>query len=198
MKDFWNSRYEEDQFAYGTKPNQFFKDFIDQNKPGKILLPGDGEGRNGVYAAQMGWEVDAFDFSESAKDKAMELAAKRDVTINYFNSDFESVELRPNYYDVIALIYVHIANNKRRSIHKKYIESLKPGGYIVFEAFTKEQLKYQSGGPKKPEMLYDLEDIKEDFKGLSMITIRQETIELNEGLYHQGNGDVIRLIAQKI
>jgi len=198
MKDFWNKRYQQDHYVYGTGPNQFFKDFIDEHKPGNILLPADGEGRNGVYAAEKGWNVDAFDFSESARAKALELAKDRNVTLNYTIANFDNADLKSDEYDVIALIYAHLPSQKRRDIHHKLIHSLKKDGFIVLEAFSKKQLSYNSGGPKSEEMLYDLEDIKEDFKDLAIISIRQETTELDEGPYHKGEGNVIRLIAQKI
>ena len=61
MNEFWNQRYAEKEWVYGQNPNLYFKKFIDSTKPGTLLLPADGEGRNSVYAATKGWEVDAFD-----------------------------------------------------------------------------------------------------------------------------------------
>ncbi len=55
--EFWDIRYSDSEYAYGTEPNVYFKSFIDTHSSGKILLPGEGEGRNAVYAAVKGWEV---------------------------------------------------------------------------------------------------------------------------------------------
>ena len=74
MKNFWDERYSNKEFVYGTLPNQFFKDQLDKLKPGKILMVGEGEGRNAVYAAKLGWQVDAIDSSNVAKEKAAKLA----------------------------------------------------------------------------------------------------------------------------
>ena len=63
MKDFWNERYGAPEYAYGTEPNVFFKQELDGLKPGRLLLPAEGEGRNGVYAAEKGWSVSAYDWS---------------------------------------------------------------------------------------------------------------------------------------
>ena len=76
MKKFWNERYADSQYAYGTEPNAFFKSQIDQRPAGRILLPAEGEGRNAVYAATLGWDVYAFDFSTKAKEKALLLRIK--------------------------------------------------------------------------------------------------------------------------
>ena len=43
----------------------------------KILLAAEGEGRNAVYAASIGWEVFAYDFSEFGYKKAMKLATEK-------------------------------------------------------------------------------------------------------------------------
>ena len=74
MKDFWNQRYAEEEYAYGTEPNAFFKAQLDQRTPGRLLLPAEGEGRNAVYAAKKGWEVVAFDQSDAGQKKALKLA----------------------------------------------------------------------------------------------------------------------------
>ena len=63
MKEFWDSRYKSEDYAYGKEPNVFFADQIGNIPPGKLLLPCEGEGRNAVFAAALGWEVDAVDFT---------------------------------------------------------------------------------------------------------------------------------------
>lgn len=70
MKEFWNGKYSSKEYIYGTEPNEYFKSALEKYRPGTILLPGDGEGRNAVYAAKKGWQVTAFDFSNAAKEKA--------------------------------------------------------------------------------------------------------------------------------
>jgi len=63
MKEFWNERYAKNEFIYGTEPNEFFRKELEILPAGKIILPCDGEGRNAVFAAKLGWKVNAFDFS---------------------------------------------------------------------------------------------------------------------------------------
>ena len=48
-KEFWDKRYSEKEFSYGTEPNQFFKQQIEKLVPGKILFLGEGEGRNAIW-----------------------------------------------------------------------------------------------------------------------------------------------------
>ena len=72
--DFWNERFGKEEFIYGTEPNQFFKEQLQNLEIGTLLLPAEGEGRNAVYAATQGWEVSAFDISEQGRVKAIFLA----------------------------------------------------------------------------------------------------------------------------
>ena len=69
MKAFWEDRYSADEFIYGKQPNEYLRIYLDYANPGRLLLPGDGEGRNAVHAAKKGWSVDAFDISEMRTSK---------------------------------------------------------------------------------------------------------------------------------
>lgn len=198
MQDLWNQRFSEDGYAYGTEPNQFFKEEIDKRSPGRMLLIAEGEGRNAVYAAQIGWQVDAFDFSEAAKNKAMKLAESKGVNVNYTVLDMKDISLKDNYYDAAALIFVHVDPELRSEVIKKIVASLKQEGIIILEVFEKEQVGKSSGGPKDAALLYSLEEVVEEFADLDFITLSKELIELNEGKYHQGEAVVIRFVGAKV
>ena len=122
---FWNKRYAENETVYGTAPNKFFKLFIDQHKPGTILLPGEGEGRNAVYAAKKGWKVEAFDFSPVAREKALELAKQQKVQINYEVKSIESF-VAEKQYDAVALVYVHLEPVLRAKFHLLPLRKAQP------------------------------------------------------------------------
>jgi len=196
-KNEWNERYSADEFIYGTNPNEFFKEKLQDLKTGKLLLPCEGEGRNSVYAAKCGWDVTAFDQSDVAMLKAMELAKSQNVSINYFISSVNDVTFAPETFDALALIYAHYPPDFREVYHKKFLSYLKPGGFIIIEAFSKEQINFDSGGPKNSELLYSNENLIKDFKSLSKIDITELNVELSEGQYHSGNSSVIRLFGTK-
>ncbi|MDE3126020.1 MAG: class I SAM-dependent methyltransferase [Bacteroidota bacterium] len=197
LTNFWDKRYAEHESVYGFEPNQFLKSFIDNNKPGTILLPAEGEGRNAIYAAQQGWTVNAFDYSVVAKEKALQRAKKLGVKIQYEVQDIGN--FIPNkQYDAVALIYVHLPEPLRKSFHAKVVEAIKPGGYLVIEAFSKEQILHKSGGPTDPNLLYDAPSLCADFQLLHIISCGQKQIMLSEGKFHSGEADVLRLIAQKL
>ncbi|MBL7744166.1 MAG: class I SAM-dependent methyltransferase [Chitinophagaceae bacterium] len=197
MQQFWDQRYAENETVYGYKPNTFFKQFIDSHKPGTLLLPAEGEGRNAVYAASRGWHVDAFDFSEVAREKAMDFARGERVGINYEVKSIEEFKASKQY-DTVALIYVHLSEPLRKKFHREIYDVIKPGGFLVLEAFAKEQLQFKSGGPKEISLLYDAPSLCNDFPFLHLMTCGQQEIVLDEGQYHKGKAAVLRMTGQRL
>ncbi|MDP2721246.1 MAG: methyltransferase domain-containing protein [Bacteroidales bacterium] len=198
MESFWNQRYGAAQFAYGVEPNKFYKEQINRLKPGKILFPGEGEGRNAVFAATLGWDVTAFDSAENGKIKADMLADLYEVKIDYIVDDAEDVVLRKNYFDCIVFVFVHLPAEKRQLFHSKMLSKLKPGGFVIFEGFAKKQLELNTGGPRNIEMLFSKDEIWEDFSPqMQELNIQELGVTLNEGEFHQGISQVIRFVARK-
>lgn len=202
MKEFWDDRYAEEGYAYGEEPNVFFKQEIDKLPKGKLLMPAEGEGRNAVYAATLGWDVYAFDISEEGKKKADELAQKNGVTINYIVSDFDAIPYENESFDAVGLIYAHFTPDLRNDYHQKLISLLKHGSSLILEGFSKEHLHYNQknpkvGGPRDIAMLYSLEELSSDFDHLEIHTQNETLTALDEGKYHVGQGSVVQLVGVK-
>jgi SAM-dependent methyltransferase len=202
LKEFWDDRYAEEGYAYGEEPNVFFKQEIDKLPIGKLLMPAEGEGRNAVYAATLGWDVYAFDISEEGKKKADELAQKNGVTINYIVSDFDAIPYENESFDAVGLIYAHFTPDLRNDYHQKLISLLKHGGSLILEGFSKEHLHYNQknpkvGGPRDIAMLYSLEELSSDFDHLEIHTQNETLTALDEGKYHVGQGSVVQLVGVK-
>ncbi len=195
--DFWDTRYAEEEFVYGEEPNEFFKKHIDSLEPGQILLPAEGEGRNSVYAARNGWEAYAFDISHEGLKKATQLAKKYEVSIHYAIGGYADVDYLPDSMDAIAFIFAHVTPEVRRPYYRKLLKSLKPGGIVILEGFHKDQFGKNSGGPKDKEMLYDEEQLREDFYYLHDIEIVRSDRILNEGKYHDGEACLVQFVGYK-
>lgn len=200
--DRWNNRYSSEEFAYGTAPNNYLKEQLEKLKTGSILFPAEGEGRNAVFAAQLGWKVSAFDISAEGKNKALKLAEANDVAIDYLVGELETLNYQEEQFDAIALIYAHFPAAIKSSIHKTLETYLRKGGVIIFEAFSKKHLEYLAindkvGGPKDIESLFSIEEIQSDFPDYEIIELEEKEIELNEGLFHNGKGSVIRFVGKK-
>lgn len=197
MKEHWDERYSAETYIYGTHPNAWFAAKLDELKPGKLLLPAEGEGRNAVYAAMKGWKVTAFDQSVEGKKKAIKLAVEKGVDIKYNIHDLNEFEGIYEQFDAIALIFVHMPDKMRQTVHQNLLKSLKPGGHLILEAFTTSQLKNKTGGPRSEHLLYECEQIKQDFLSLELIERSELTVQLDEGPLHQGEANIIRLFARK-
>lgn len=195
MKDFWNERYAEAEFVYGTEPNRFFKEQIDKLKPGKILLPADGEGRNSVYAAHQGWDVTAVDYSRSGRKKALKLAADHEVEITYDIADLSEYDFGMNRFDATAFIYVHLPRSIIKEVYTNIIKSLRSGAPIIVEVYSVNQLGRDSGGPKDERVLYTEEKLRELLAGTDIEWMEEMEIDLKEGKYHVGKAMVIRAMA---
>ncbi|WP_321374752.1 class I SAM-dependent methyltransferase [uncultured Draconibacterium sp.] len=197
MNNFWNERYSATEYAYGEVPNDFIRQQLPRIKPGKILFPAEGEGRNSVFAATLGWDVTAFDPSIEGRKKALSLAIKHNTKIQYLVSDFNTASFENDYFDCICLTYAHMPSTMREQVHNKLSTFLKPGGKLILEGFSKDQIKRNSGGPKNIDMLFDDKELENDFCNFNSLHIEKTEVILNEGPYHQGIASVIRLIGVK-
>lgn len=200
--DRWNDRYRKDEFAYGIHPNNYLKEQLEKLPVGTILFPAEGEGRNAVFAAKLGWTVSAFDISVEGKKKALRLAEANHVMIDYQVGELQTLNYKPQQFDVIALIYAHFPAASKSLVHKTLDAYLRKGGLIIFEAFSKKHIDYiamneKVGGPKDVASLFSLDEIKSDFANYEIIELAEKEIELNEGLFHNGKGSVIRFVGRK-
>ncbi|HYK77306.1 MAG TPA: class I SAM-dependent methyltransferase [Daejeonella sp.] len=198
----WNDRFSQTEYAYGEKPNNYLKEQLERLPTGQILFPAEGEGRNAVFAAKLGWTVSAFDISVEGQKKAFQLAETNKVTIDYQVGELQTLDYKAEQFDAIALIYAHFAADIKSSYHKMLDNYLHKGGVIIFEAFSKKHIDYNSkdekvGGPKDIGMLYSIEEIESDFSNYEVIELVEQVIELNEGLFHNGKGSVIRFVGRK-
>lgn len=195
MSDFWNQRFSEPGFAYGTEPNAFLVSQKKYFKPGmETLAVADGEGRNGVWLAQQGLDVLSVDGSEVGLRKAQELAKRRGISIRTEWADLTAWKWPEQKFDLVVAIFIHFPPEQRARMHKKMLGALKPGGVLIMEAFTPEQLQYKTGGPPVKEMLYTAEMLRKDFMEAEMLQQEEVLTELEEGVCHRGKASVVRLV----
>ena len=198
----WNERYSGDAFAYGEAPNIFLKEQLEKLNPGTILFAAEGEGRNAVFAAKLGWTVSAFDISVEGRKKALKLAENNQVTIDYQIGELRKLNYSDEQFDVIALIYAHFPADLKSIYHANLSKYLRTGGFIIFEAFSKNHVDYiekneKVGGPRDVNMLFSMEELKSDFSNYDIIEMEEKVIDLKEGAFHDGTGSVIRFVGRK-
>jgi SAM-dependent methyltransferase len=193
----WNERYSEPGFSYGTAPNEFLVSVVDRIPNGRILSLAEGEGRNAVYLASLGYQVTGVDGSEVGLRKAAKLALERGVTITTIHADLSEFEIEPEVWDGIVAIYCHLPSAIRIPLHQAAVRGLKPGSAFVLEAFSKDQLPYDTGGPKSLDMLMSLDDLKQELAGLEFVHAVQIEREVLEGRGHTGLASVVQVLGIK-
>jgi cyclopropane fatty-acyl-phospholipid synthase-like methyltransferase len=192
----WNQRYDSDEFAYGTEPNSF----LVQNAKlliGPVLCLAEGEGRNAVFLASLGLEVLGVDGSQVGLAKAQKLAASRGLAIQTEVADLATYEPPENFYGSVVSISAHLPSNIRKRLHRFVERCLKPGGIMLLEAYTKAQIRRNTGGPKDPDMLMACIDIEKEFPNCEPILSQEIEREVVEGEFHTGLASVVQFIARK-
>lgn len=197
MQSFWDQRYREEGYAYGDQPNVFMAQQLTKLQPGEALFPAEGEGRNAVYAASKGWKVTAYDSSVEGRKKALLLASQRDVELQYISASHDQFAFEEASVDLVVLIFVHVPVALRAWLHQNCWKALRPGGHLILEGFSKEQLGLPSGGPQDLSMLFSLEELKDDFRFANFLWAESGTTTLHEGPYHEGKAETVRILARK-
>lgn len=198
MSEFWDQRYSDEFYLYGEKPNAFLEHrhtLIPRD--GRVLVLADGEGRNGVFLARRRMKVTSVDASETGLEKAQALAKKYGAKLETVHGVLPNVDIEKGVWDAVVLIYLHLPEEERKAVHQFAVDALKPGGVLILEAFTPDQLGNESGGPKDASRLYTSDMLKEDFKDLHIDGLVELETVLDEGPGHQGKANVVRVIAAK-
>ena len=196
--EFWNQRFAAPEYVYGTEPNAFLVSQKKYLQPGmRALAVADGEGRNGVWLAQQGLDVQSVDGSEVGLRKARELAAQRGVSIRTTLADLTTWTWPEAEFDIVAAVFIHFPPEHRARMHQKMLRALKPGGVLIMEVFTPEQLQYKTGGPPVKEMLYAAEMLRRDFSGADILLLQETLTDLQEGPGHRGTAAVARLVLKR-
>jgi len=195
---FWDERYDQVPNGFGEAPNEFLASVADQLPlGGTVYVPGDGYGRNGLWLARRDHPVVIVDASRVGIEQAQAVADKEGLPLKALVADLREYEPEP--CDAAVFIYVHLPPEERRRMHQRAWNVLRPGGVLLVEAFHPNQraLGRTSGGPRDPQMLVTAEDLLGDFPGAEVVTLNELTIELHEGVFHNGVGDIVRLLAVK-
>lgn len=193
-KTFWNERFGEPGFMYGDQPNDFLKAQAHTLKPGgKILCLAEGEGRNAVYLATQGFDVTCVDFSESGLKKTQQLAETHGVSVCTECADLSHYEIEHEAWDGIVMIFGHFDEDLRTSLYQRMSAGLKPGGTLLMEVYSKEQLSFGTGGPKTIEYLNSKQELEAAFAEFSSVSIQEVTREIKEGAFHNGMSATVQV-----
>ena len=191
---YWDQRYQPDEYAYGREPNDFLRAEAARIPPGRVLCLAEGEGRNAVYLAGLGYEVTMVDFSIEGLRKAGRLAQERGVKLNLIHSDL-AVYVPAGKFNGVVSIFAHVPRDTRRRMHAQLAQILVPEGVFLLEAYNPRQPSFGTGGPHDPERLMSLDELRLEVSPLRLLLGREVEREVREGKYHTGRGATVQIIA---
>jgi len=174
------ARIQENSF----QPAQFLVDNVELLPKGRVLDVAMGAGRNAIYLARMGFEVEGIDISAEAVNNALESARKVGVAIRARIADLEkSYHIEKGAYDVIICF-----NYLQRSLIPQIKDGLRKGGMVVYETFIVDQAQF--GKPKNPDYLLKHNELLDMFRDFRCLRYREGIIESRKA--------VAGMIAEKI
>jgi tellurite methyltransferase len=129
------------------QPAQFLVENIDLLPRGRALDIAMGNGRNAIYLAKMGFEVEGVDISLEAVEEALERAQEEGVSIKTRVEDLEKIPyIEEETYDLVICF-----NYLQRSLMPQIKNWVKFGGMLVYETFIVDQVQF--GKPQNPDYL---------------------------------------------
>jgi len=195
----WNQRFADEDYVFGREPNEYLRAKAPLLTPaGRVLCVADGEGRNSVWLARQGMEVEAFDISAIGVEKARRLATENGVSVDFSVADCDSWSWSLASHDAVVAIFIQFADPAMRErLFSNMLGALKPGGLLILQGYTPKQLDYRTGGPGEVSHLYTAEFIRETFKTLQTVELVEYEAELKEGARHAGRSALLGFVARR-
>lgn len=195
----WNQRFAAPGFLFGAEPNGWLREHAAVwSKGERVLCVADGEGRNSVWLAEQGLNVEAFDIAETGVAKARSLAAQRGVTVGFSVADCDGYAWPEAACDGVAAIFVQFADPAlRERLFAHMVRALRPGGRLVLQGYTPRQLEYRTGGPPVASHLYTEILLRDAFGELDIEHLQEYEADLAEGSGHHGRSALIGLVARR-
>lgn len=196
-KEHWDQSFSDKDFVYGETENTFINEMSSIIPPhAKVGCFAEGEGRNAVYLAKLGHDVTTYDQSIIGLEKTETLALNNNVHVKTVEMDLTHEQVGSNLYDAAIMVFGHVPKQDQPFFINSMIHSVKPGGHVIFEVYSEEQLAYKTGGPPSFDMLYNPIDILNWIHDYKCIHFYYGEARRDEGKRHTGLGHVIQVVIQ--
>jgi len=210
----WQKEYKKEKFYWGTKPLPDLKEIIKISPRGIALDIGAGEGRNSIFLAKNGFEVEAIDKVREGLEKCQKLAEKYNLPIKTKVVDVKKFKFEENKYSLIlsvnALDFLKLKEIKK--LLKKIKYSLLGRGFFYLTVFTREDplcKKYIKERVKMPErytfFIYNFKTYHHFFEKEELLNLLKdfEVLKIEEKRIKEKHGGkthfhhLIRIICKK-
>ena len=167
-RDRWNQRYQSG--THGTMPpDQLLTEAFDRYiepifpEPGIALDLAGGAGRHAIFLAAKGWRVNLIDVAEAGLNNARKNAGSLAGQIEFNAADLDHFQASGESFDVILVFFF-----VRREIFQELVKALRPGGLLIYKAYTRAQMKF-GGGPTNPSFYFEENELLDSFRELRVL-----------------------------
>ena len=195
----WNERFEGEGFVFGEAPAAFVHDRMAGLGAGaRTLTIAEGEGRNAVWLAGQGYRVTAIEPTDTGGAKALVLAARRGVVLDWRQEGLEGYDWPENAYDAVLGCFFQFAEPAfRAEILAGMARAVVPGGTVFLHGFSTRQMANSSGGPRSEPNLWTPDRILPSFPGWQVLRAEDYDAVLDEGPGHSGPAALVDVIVRK-
>jgi len=189
--NYWDEKYSVEEFVYTKIVNRFVVELCgDLEVSGNrraIELAG-GEGRNAVWLAKQGWQVENIDFSQKALDKYLAFAKEEGVAELCSANCADALEFEPlaSPVELAVIGYLQIPEAKLEIATRRLASHVAEGGYLMGVWHSRDNLAGGFGGPRDPDVLPNVETIARALEGtgleIQVLENREGQIQTKEGL----------------
>ncbi|MFJ9539746.1 class I SAM-dependent methyltransferase [Streptomyces sp. NPDC101225] len=173
----WDERYRSSELVWKSAPNRFVEEVLGGLEPaGRAVDLAAGEGRNAVWLAERGWEVDAVDFSAVALEKAGQMAAERGVRLRTVHADLMAWEPPEATYGLALVAYLHLPWPDMARVLTRAVSAVRAGGSLLLVGHDAANPRHGHGGPQDPRVLYTAQQVADLWRPHADI-LRAETVD---------------------
>jgi SAM-dependent methyltransferase len=167
-REDWDKRYAAVENLWAVKPNRFLVQEVADLTPGRALDLACGEGQNAIWLATLGWQVTAVDYSPVAIEKGRRRAERDGVDVDFVCADLVTYRPEPGAFDLVFVLYLHIASSERAGVHEQASRAVAPGGTFVLVGHDAANATHGVGGPSDVDLLYTADTIAAELPGLEI------------------------------
>lgn len=190
IMDYFRTQYEElykgDDYYWGTEPADFLNTLIElsnvEDKKLRVLDIGCGEGKDAVYMAEKGFEVEAFDITESGIKKTIKLAEQRKAKVNAYVADINNFDLDGEFdivYSTGTIQYLY--DEEIDPFFEKVKKHTAPNGLNFFNVFVDKPFLEIPPDWDKEEKMWKTGDIFKHYYDWEILKIDEVIFEDNSG-----------------
>lgn len=164
----WDARYAAEDLVWTAAPNATVAAEVADLVPGRALDLAGGEGRNAIWLAQRGWQVELVEFSSVALQKAARRADEAEVDLTLTEADVTRSSPLATA-DLVLQAYLQVSRAASTRATRLAASLVAPEGTLLIVAHARRNLTDGVGGPPDPDLLRTVDEIRDDLSGTGLV-----------------------------